>query len=65
LNWSKGYTNIAWELGNEPNSLKNHFKIGLDGLQLGEGFIELDLLKIIRWTNTCISEAMQHLEYLA
>lgn len=32
----QGFDNIAWELGNEPNSLQNHFSTGLDGLQLGE-----------------------------
>ena len=36
---------IAWQLGNEPNSLRSNFKVVFDGLQLGERFIELALLK--------------------
>ncbi|XP_021066407.1 heparanase [Mus pahari] len=37
---SKGY-NISWELGNEPNSFWKKAHILVDGLQLGEDFVEL------------------------
>ncbi|XP_062964466.1 heparanase isoform X3 [Cynocephalus volans] len=37
---SKGY-NISWELGNEPNSFRKKAGVFIDGLQLGEDFIEL------------------------
>uniref|UniRef100_H0XH50 Heparanase n=1 Tax=Otolemur garnettii TaxID=30611 RepID=H0XH50_OTOGA len=37
---SKNY-NISWELGNEPNSFRKKAGIFIDGLQLGEDFIEL------------------------
>ncbi|XP_072798535.1 heparanase [Vicugna pacos] len=40
---SKGY-NISWELGNEPNSFRKKAGIFIDGLQLGEDFIELHKL---------------------
>ncbi|XP_069869257.1 heparanase isoform X1 [Dipodomys merriami] len=40
---SKGY-NISWELGNEPNSFWKKSGIFIDGLQLGEDFIELHKL---------------------
>lgn len=33
--------NISWELGNEPNSFHKKAGIVIDGLQLGEDFIEL------------------------
>ncbi|KAM5282774.1 heparanase isoform 1-T1 [Hipposideros larvatus] len=33
--------NISWELGNEPNSFHKKAGIFIDGLQLGEDFIEL------------------------
>ncbi|XP_051026607.1 heparanase [Acomys russatus] len=37
---SKGY-NISWELGNEPNSFWKKAHVFIDGLQLGEDFVEL------------------------
>uniref|UniRef100_A0A8C4LZC6 Heparanase n=1 Tax=Equus asinus TaxID=9793 RepID=A0A8C4LZC6_EQUAS len=37
---SRSY-NISWELGNEPNSFRKKAGIFIDGLQLGEDFIEL------------------------
>uniref|UniRef100_A0A8C5W5S3 Heparanase n=1 Tax=Microcebus murinus TaxID=30608 RepID=A0A8C5W5S3_MICMU len=40
---SKNY-NISWELGNEPNSFQKKAGIFIDGLQLGEDFIELHKL---------------------
>uniref|UniRef100_A0A8C9A9J1 Heparanase n=1 Tax=Prolemur simus TaxID=1328070 RepID=A0A8C9A9J1_PROSS len=40
---SKNY-NISWELGNEPNSFRKKSGIFIDGLQLGEDFIELHKL---------------------
>ncbi|XP_058523091.1 heparanase [Ochotona princeps] len=40
---SKSY-NISWELGNEPNSFRKKAGIFIDGLQLGEDFIELHKL---------------------
>lgn len=40
---SKGY-NISWELGNEPNSFWKKAHILIDGLQLGEDFVELHKL---------------------
>nr|KAF6431360.1 heparanase [Rousettus aegyptiacus] len=40
---SKSY-NISWELGNEPNSFQKKAGIFIDGLQLGEDFIELHKL---------------------
>ncbi|NP_072127.1 heparanase precursor [Rattus norvegicus] len=40
---SKGY-NISWELGNEPNSFWKKAQISIDGLQLGEDFVELHKL---------------------
>ncbi|XP_076720606.1 heparanase isoform X2 [Callospermophilus lateralis] len=40
---SKNY-NISWELGNEPNSFWKKSGIYVDGLQLGEDFIELHKL---------------------
>ncbi|ERE88253.1 heparanase [Cricetulus griseus] len=36
---SKGY-NISWELGNEPNSFWKKAHIFIDGLQLGEDFVQ-------------------------
>ncbi|XP_036709888.1 heparanase isoform X3 [Balaenoptera musculus] len=42
---SKSY-NISWELGNEPNSFWKKAGIFIDGLQLGEDFVELH--KLIR-----------------
>lgn len=33
--------NMSWELGNEPNSFQKKAGIFIDGLQLGEDFIEL------------------------
>ncbi|TKC46796.1 hypothetical protein EI555_016007 [Monodon monoceros] len=40
---SKSY-NISWELGNEPNSFRKKAGIFIDGLQLGEDFMELHKL---------------------
>ncbi|XP_037385916.1 heparanase isoform X1 [Talpa occidentalis] len=40
---SKNY-NISWELGNEPNSFRKKAGVFIDGLQLGEDFIELHKL---------------------
>nr|XP_044999473.1 heparanase [Jaculus jaculus] len=40
---SRGY-NISWELGNEPNSFRKKAGISIDGLQLGEDFVELHKL---------------------
>ncbi|MBZ3881060.1 Heparanase [Sciurus carolinensis] len=42
---SKSY-NISWELGNEPNSFWKKAGIYIDGLQLGEDFIELHKLLV-------------------
>nr|CAJ30018.1 heparanase [Nannospalax golani] len=40
---SKNY-DISWELGNEPNSFWKKAHISIDGLQLGEDYIELHKL---------------------
>ena len=43
----KEFTNIHWEMGNEPNSLKHHFNVSLPARQLGKDFWSLkQLLKI-------------------
>jgi hypothetical protein len=40
----QGFDNIAWELGNEPNSLKRHFDKDLDGFQLGNEAIRANVV---------------------
>lgn len=45
--------NMSWELGNEPNSFQKKAGIFIDGLQLGEDFIELhELLGNSTFKNT-------------
>ena len=40
----RGFGNISWELGNEPNSLKHHLNVTLPARQLGKDFWKLKQL---------------------